>query len=248
MGAQPHDAVICNTGGNAQKENQSPVFKIDLFSHDDSIPSTGFFCYCIAMKTVVIIDDHEIIRAGLDARLKGHWSIAGEAASLEEAKALFAGLPEAPDLVLLDIELGNEWGLDILKERSFFGSLYGRIPPVLVYSVYDDYAHVNAALRSGANGYICKSQGASDLLDAMESVASGKTFFTSAMLRRLADVTDIMLVLTKREREIFSMVQRGFDNRAIAAALKVSLRTIENSLSILYDKTGVKNRRELERL
>ena len=192
------------------------------------------------MKTVVIIDDHEVLRAGLTARLEGRWNITGEASSLEEAKALFASAEKAPDLIILDIELGKDWGLDILRDKT--------LPPVLVYSVYDDFAHVNAAMRAGAKGYVCKSQGMTELLEAMETAASGKTAFNLSQIQRHAEVSDLMLALTKREREIFNMVQRGLDNKQIAAALGVSLRTIENNLSLIYDKTGVSCRRELEKL
>jgi DNA-binding NarL/FixJ family response regulator len=191
------------------------------------------------MKTVVIIDDHEMMRAGLVSRLRERWRIIGEAASLEEAKALLAGLEKAPDLILLDLELGKEWGLDIIKSKS---------TPVLVYSVYDDYAHIKAVMRSGASGFVSKSQSADELLEAMEDAASGKTVFTSTLLQRMAVGSDLMLGLTKREREIFTMVQRGFSNKEIAETWGVSVRTIENNLSIIYDKTGVKNRRELEKL
>ena len=217
------------------------------------------------MKTVVIIEDHEMIRAGLAVSLNGRWRIAGEASSLKEAKSLFAHLTETPDLILLDIELGKDWGLDLFRlppprpsraEVPLRKRQPGRIsrieaspfPPVLVYSVYDDYAHVNAALRSGVRGYVCKSQGIPDLLEAMETVVSGKTVFPVSLVQRLIAVSDLILALTKREREVFTMVQRGFSNKEIAEALDVSIRTIQNNLSILYDKTGVKNRRELERL
>jgi len=197
------------------------------------------------MKTVVIIDDHEMMRSGLAARLENHWQIAGEAASLEEAKTLFKSLTIAPDLILLDIELGKEWGLDIIGDKTF-GK--GKFPPVLVFSVYDDYAHVNAAIRCGARGYVCKSQSAEELLEAMEDVLSGKTSFPPALLQRMAITSDKILGLSKREQEVFSMVQRGKSNREIAADLGVSLRTIENNLSIIYDKTGAKDRRELEKM
>jgi DNA-binding NarL/FixJ family response regulator len=197
------------------------------------------------MKTVIIIDDHEMMRSGLAARLENHWQIAGCAASLEEAKTLFKSLTNAPDLILLDIELGKEWGLDIISDKSLGND---KFPPVLVYSVYDDYAHVNAAIRCGARGYICKSQSAEELLDAMEDVSSGKTAFPPAMLQRLAITSDKILGLSKREQEVFHMVQRGKSNKEIAADIGVSIRTIENNLSIIYDKTGAKNRYELERL
>jgi len=197
------------------------------------------------MKTVVIIDDHEMMRSGLAARLENHWQIAGSAASLEEAKKLFKSLDNTPDLILLDIELGKEWGLDIIGDKSLGN---GKFPPVLVYSVYDDYAHVNAAIRSGARGYVCKSQSAAELLEAMEDVSSGKTSFQPTLLQRMAITSDKILGLSKREQEVFSMVQRGKNNKEIAAALGVSIRTIENNLSIIYDKTGAKDRRELEKM
>jgi len=199
------------------------------------------------MKTVVIIEDHIMIRAGLSAQLEGRWHIAGETASLKETEALFTRLEKAPDLVLLDIELGKDWGLDILNAK-FFKSLFRNFRPVLVYSVYDDYAHVNAALRSGARGYICKSQGVDELLEAMNDVASGKSAFPPSLIQRLANVSDMVLGLSKREQEVFSLVQQGLDNKEIAATMGVSVRTIENNLSIIYDKTGVKNRRDLEKM
>ena len=184
---------------------------------------------------------------GLSARLKDNWIIAGEAGSLEEAKILFSGLTEKPDLVLLDVELGKEWGLEILCMDSF-RALFRESPPVLIYSAYDDYAHINAALRSGVRAYICKTQRVEELLEAMEDVASGKTAFPASLIQRLTKVSGQLPGLTKREREVFSMVQRGLNNKEIANQLDVAVRTIENNLSILYDKTGVKNRRELERL
>ena len=199
------------------------------------------------MRTVVIIEDHEMMRAGLSSRLKDRWLIAGEAGSLKEAKKLFTVLTEKPDLILLDMELGKDWGLDILK-MDCFTSLFSGIPPVLVYSVYDDYAHVNAALRQGVMGYVLKSRGIEELLQAMEDVVSGKTAFSPSLPQRLASVSDLMLGLTKREREVFVMVQQGFNNTEIAGARNVSVRTIENVLSIIYDKTGAKNRGELKSL
>ena len=169
----------------------------------------------------------------------------GTAASLDEAKKLFKSLDNAPDLILLDIELGKEWGLDIIGDKSFGR---GKFPPVLVFSVYDDFAHINAALRSGAKGYVCKSQSGAELLEAMEDVSSGKTSFPLALLQRMAITNDKILGLSKKEQEVFSMVQHGKNNKEIAADLGVSIRTIENNLSIIYDKKGAKDRRELEKM
>jgi DNA-binding NarL/FixJ family response regulator len=197
------------------------------------------------MKSLVIIDDHEVVRSGLTALLDKNWQIAGSAATLDEARELFRSLENPPDLILLDLELGKEWGLDIIKDKSF-GK--GKFPPVLVFSVYDDYAHVNAALRSGAKGYVCKSQSTAELLAAMEDVSSGKISYPHEILQRHAITSDKLLGLSKKEHKVFTLVQHGKNNKEIAAELNVSLRTIENNLSIIYDKTGVKNRQELEKL
>jgi len=197
------------------------------------------------MKTVVIIDDHELICSGLAALLEKEWQVAGMARTLEEAKTIFKNMTDKPDIVILDIELGKDWGLDIIDDK-IFGK--GKFPPVLIFSVYNDYAHVNAAIRSGARGYVCKSQSAAELLEAMEDVSSGKTSFPLVMLQRIAITSDKLQGLNKREHKIFNMVQKGKNNKEIAASMDVSVRTIENNLSIIYDKTGVKNRQELEKL
>jgi len=201
------------------------------------------------MRTVIIIDDHEMMRAGLTASLKHKWQIAGEAGSIDEAKIIFSSLKVMPDLIILDIKLGDEWGLNIIGIlRRICSAQSKKLPPVLIYSVYDDYAHVNAALRAGVKGYVCKSMSIDVLLDAMEATASGKGSFPYSIVQRLTNVSDLLMGLSKREQEIFKMVQRRNTNKEIASELDVSVRTIENNLSIIYDKTGVKNREELEKL
>jgi DNA-binding NarL/FixJ family response regulator len=82
----------------------------------------------------------------------------------------------------------------------------------------------------------------------MDQLAAGGVWFSPGHAFRMAAVSDLLLGLTKRERQIFELVQRRSSNREIAAELGVSLRTVENNLSILYDKTAAKNRKELERL
>jgi DNA-binding NarL/FixJ family response regulator len=204
------------------------------------------------VNTVVLIEDHDMMRRGLASYFANgdRWKVIGEAATITEAAVLFekffASRSGLPDLVLLDIQIEKEWGLDLiplLKKRCGKDA-----PPVLVYSVYEDYAHIKAAIRAGAAGYISKSQRDAELETAMNAVLRGGSFIAPALVEKIVEVSDIMLALTKRERQIFEMVQRGMSNREIAAELKLSLRTIENNLSIIYDKTRVKSRMELETL
>jgi DNA-binding NarL/FixJ family response regulator len=95
---------------------------------------------------------------------------------------------------------------------------------------------------------VCKSQSAAELLEAMENVSLGKTCFPLEMLQRIAETSDKLLSLNKKEQKIFYMVQQGKNNKEIADSLNVSARTVKNNLSIIYDKTGTKNRQELEKL
>jgi DNA-binding NarL/FixJ family response regulator len=203
------------------------------------------------MKTLVLIDDHNMVRRGIASWLAEdkHWKVLGEAASVEEAAALFKRLYAAstpPDLALLDIDLNGSWGLDLIPLlRKQYGE---KAPPVLVYSVYDDYAHLMAAFRAKVRGYVCKSQDASVLRAAMDKIAGGGTWFAPDHLAQTTGVSDMLLALTKRERQIFDLVQRRYSNKEIAGECDLSVRTVENNLSIIYDKTGVTTRKELEEL
>ncbi|GHV85666.1 DNA-binding response regulator [Spirochaetia bacterium] len=208
-------------------------------------------------KTLILIDDHDMIRRGLVSWLTEDkdWQVLGEAASVTEAAVLCKDLAlsnSLPDLILLDIDLKDaagspgSWGLDLIPMlQEWYGK---KTPPVLVYSIYDDYAHLKAAFRAKARGYVCKSQDTAELRTAMEKIVQGGEWFSQDILSRITAVSDLMLSLTKRERRVFDLVQRRLSNREIAAELGISLRTVENNLSIIYDKTAVKGRRELETL
>jgi NarL family two-component system response regulator LiaR len=203
------------------------------------------------VHTLALVDDHVFMRRGLADYFAqtGRWIVRWEAADLEEAGALFAA-PHAgtslPDIVLLDITLKDSWGLDLIPRlKDLYNS---KNPPVVVYSAHGDYAHIKAAFRSGAAGYVNKSQGEAELEKAMKIVLQGGRSFSPELLSKIGEISDIMLGLTKREREMFDLVQRGKSNRQIAEIMGIRLRTVENSLSIIYAKTGVHYREELENL
>ncbi|AEF85663.1 two component transcriptional regulator, LuxR family [Treponema primitia ZAS-2] len=203
------------------------------------------------MKTLVLIEDHDMMRRGLASYFsqQKRWEVVGEAATLDEASALFETLVKTgvplPDIVLLDIDLNGAWGLDLVPKLREW---YGKKPPVLVYSVFDDYAHVKAATRAGVAGYVCKSQREAELETAMDTILQGDIYFTPYLFPKISAVSDITIFLTKRERQIFELVQRLYSNDRIAGELGINIRTVENKLSIIYDKIGVKSRGELEKL
>jgi DNA-binding NarL/FixJ family response regulator len=199
------------------------------------------------LRSMVIIDDHPIIRRGFAAYLAetGRFSIAGEAGSLEEARKLFESLPVPPDLALLDIELGSENGLlflDYLKERQ------NQKTAVLVYSIFENPFNIQAAIHAGARGYISKSAKEEEIALALEAVFNNKTYIEPKLAMKTAEAPDLYQGLTRREREILSMVQKSYDNHRISRELNLGIRTVENYLTRIYTKTGAQTRGDLARL
>jgi DNA-binding NarL/FixJ family response regulator len=196
---------------------------------------------------VVIIDDHDLLRRGFISALGTEWTVTGEAADLDGGKAVFAAMDEPPDLVVLDIALrNNEWGLDLIPHLA---KRYGKIaPPVLVYSVYADYAHLHAAMGMGAMGYVSKDEGFPVLETAMRTVAQHQVHINQKLLDKLSSVPDMINGLTKRERQIFLLVQQGWDNMRIAEEFSLAVRTVECYLNRIYSKLGIKSRKELQGL
>jgi len=193
---------------------------------------------------IVIIEDHPLMRDGLASWFSGkdRWKVAGTAGSLAEAKKL---LPHTKaDLVLIDIQLEDGWGLDIIP---LFAHNKDR-PLMAVYSSFDDYAHVGAALNLGVRAYICKRRGAAELEQALLKVLDGETIIDELVQTRLAPVNTIFNLLTKREGTILKMIINGLANKQIAEELGISLRTVENAVSSIYDKSGIQSRQELQKL
>ena len=204
----------------------------------------------ISEKTIIIIEDHPVMREGLAAwfTATGRWQVIGKASSITGAKELLAD--KRADIVLLDIQLEDGWGLDLLPWLSQQNRLAGHNGDqiIAVYTAFDDYAHASAALGLGVRAYICKQRSESELEEALFAALEGGTYIDKTAQAKLQSVKDIVGVLTKREAEILSLVKSGLSNKQIAVRLGISRRTVENILSCVYDKTGIRSRLELERL
>jgi len=193
---------------------------------------------------LLIIEDHPIMREGIASYFEktGRWRINGKTSSVDEAKEIF--LSEKIDVALIDIQLDDGWGTDIipwLKEIN-------KTPILAVYSAFDDYAHVSAALGMGVQVYISKRRDEKELEEALLDALKGKIIIDEKAQTKLKTVAELCSVLTKREREILTMVKSDVTNKEIAERLGINLRTVENILSCVYDKTGVRSRAELQKL
>jgi DNA-binding NarL/FixJ family response regulator len=195
---------------------------------------------------IVIIEDHPVMRKGLASYFggTGRWQVMGTASSLAEARELLRHVQA--DIALLDIQLEDGWGLDIIpfveKTRP------EQQPLMAVYSSFNDYAHVSTALSMGVRAYVCKNRGEEELEAALQTALGGKVYIDDTAHTRLHNTVNLFSLLTKRETEILNLVKSGLSNKQIAVRLAISRRTVENILSCAYDKTGIRSRLDLERL
>ena len=197
----------------------------------------------MAKKKIFIIEDHPLMRRGLAAWFNNtkRWNVTGTASSIKEAMDL---LPLVSyDLLLLDIQLEDGWGLDIIS------AIQKNPGPIMaVYSAFDSYAHVSTAMSMGVRAYVTKRRSENELEKALWMALDGETYIDESVQVKLQTVSDHRDLLTKRESEILSLVLSGLSNTEIADKLNLSRRTVENILSCVYDKTGVKSRMELQKL
>ncbi len=194
---------------------------------------------------VLLVDDHELVRQGIAAMLSkaDDIDVIGEARTGREAiEVARKGLP---DVVLMDVRMPDMDGLEatrrIKEERP-------RTAVVMV-TMHDNTAYLTEAVRAGAAGYLLKDVAKDELIDAIRQVASGGAFIESQMLKGvLSDMKPIGPVppaaknLTKREREILSLVAEGMSNREIADRLVLSPETVKSHVAAILEKLNVSDR------
>ena len=200
---------------------------------------------------VLIVDDHPIVRHGL-ARLindEPGLTVCGSAATRAEAQEALRH--ERPDLVIIDLSLGDDSGLDLLKAiRLEHPDL-----PVLVLSMHDEAYYADRALRAGAMGFIMKQEPAERMIAAVHQVLSGRVYLSEklagSMLTRLVGRTGTVARpvdhLTDRELQILELIGRGLATRQIADRLHLSVKTVENHREHIKAKLHLKTSAELVR-
>ncbi|WP_030191276.1 response regulator [Streptomyces violaceorubidus] len=190
---------------------------------------------------ILVCDDHVVVRAGLLALLDSAPGIevVGEAGTGEEALALAARL--APDVVLMDLQLGA--GIDGVETTRRLTAGTGRAPYVLVLTTYDTDADITRAIEAGATGYLLKAERPEELFAAIHAAAQGRTALSGPVAGRvMANLRKPRPALTNRERDILAQLATGLGNREIARALFISEATVKTHLRRIYDKLGVDTR------
>ena len=201
-------------------------------------------------RRVVLVDDHELFRAGVRGEIAASVDIVGEAGTVAEAVPLIRELD--PDVVLLDVHLPDGGGEGVIA-----GVTQER-PAVkfLALSVSDAAEDVIGVIRAGARGYVTKTISGSELEVAIERVAQGDAVFSPRLAGFVLDAFregeplggDAELDnLTPREREVLQLIARGYRYKEIATRLHLSIKTVEAHVSSVLRKLQLTSRHELSR-
>jgi DNA-binding NarL/FixJ family response regulator len=201
---------------------------------------------------IVIVDDHQLFRAGVRTELEHQVDIVGDAATVSEAVA--AILDTSPDVVLLDVHMPDGGGVEVIRRTA------GERPDTrfLALSVSDASEDVIAVIRAGARGYVTKTISSDDLADAVRRVHEGDAVFSPRLAGFVLDAfageapepseSDASLdQLTPREREVLQHIARGYMYKEIGRRLSISTKTVEAHVSAVLRKLQLSSRHELSR-
>jgi DNA-binding NarL/FixJ family response regulator len=199
------------------------------------------------MTTVVLVDDHPLVRQGMRAVIESQLDIEVVGEASDGAEAVRVCVETKPDVVLMDLQMPGLNGIEATKRMQTASPSTA----VLVLTMYDDDAMVFEAIASGAAGYLLKGSDGTDIIAAIHSAAQGQAVFGTALAKRLqtwfgrpAHKTHPFPELTEREREILDGVAAGMTNDQIGATLFLSPKTVANNVSMILDKLHLAHRAE----
>jgi DNA-binding NarL/FixJ family response regulator len=190
---------------------------------------------------VVLVDDHAVVRTGLEQLLAGTADIAVVGQAGEGAEAIEVVRQTHPDVVLMDLQMPGMDGVEATRKIVDEG-LEGE---VVVLTSYSDSARIVAALDAGAIGYLLKDADPEDVLDGVRAVSRGESPIHPRVARELLTArgsTTAKIELTPREAEVLGLVRDGLANKQIARRLGISERTVKAHLTSVFQRVGVADR------
>ena len=206
-------------------------------------------------KTILIVDDHPLVREGLKSILKpaAGYEVVGQAGNARDTIPMVENLK--PDLVLLDLVLPDKSGLELSREIRSIS------PPtrIMIVSMHSKVDYIVKAFQAGATGYMTKESATERLLQGIESVLNGEYFMDGAVSHSVVEkliqtpekeikITDAGYeTLTQREQEIMVLLAEGYSAKEAAAKLFISPKTVENHRSNIMNKLGLHSSMELVR-
>lgn len=196
--------------------------------------------------TVLLADDHAVVRAGIRQFLEHAPDIEVVAEADDGAMARTLIEEHQPDVAVLDIQMPEASGIEVTRWVRAHHADTG----VLVLTAYDDDPYVMAVLEAGANGYVLKTASPADIIQAVRDVHEGKSALDPAITRKLMDhiaeqhTAPRYESLTDRELQVLELTAQGYTNKAIGLQLGISDRTVQGHLAKIYSKLDVNSRTE----
>lgn len=200
-------------------------------------------------QRIMLVDDHEVVRLGLRALIERHPDMEVVAEADNASEAVTKATAHKPDVIVMDIRLGGSSGIDACREIT--AQLTNTRVIMLTSYAEDDLLF--SAIRAGAVGYVLKQAGGQEVVNAIETVAQGRSLLDPALtermfveLRRAARAQEVSAfsMLTEQERKVLWLVAEGRTNRDIAHELHLGEGTVRNYVSNILSKLGLSNRAE----
>jgi len=198
--------------------------------------------------TIVLVDDHAVVRAGVRRLLEQEalFDVIGEAESGEKAYHMFGELK--PDVMVMDLSMPGMGGLEAIR-RILMRHERARI---LVLTMHEDLSFANQALKLGAKGYLIKNTLGDDLVKSIQTVSRGVVFLSDEIAKKMAMQSisgeqDPIHELSAREFEIFRLLAEGLEIDAIATTLNISSKTVSNYQTMIKQKLNINTPVELIR-
>lgn len=194
-----------------------------------------------------IVDDHKMLLKGLKDYLEEHTSwkcpflFTNKNDCLEKLKEIGPKSLNLPEIIIVDIQLSEGTGYSLVQEIT---EKYKTIKCVM-YSMYDSAGYILQAKNCGAKGYVSKVASEEDLVHCLEVVQSGGIYLDKNKIEAQQKLEDLTILFTKQETRILEKLLQGKSNEDISKELFISMHTVENYVSFIYDKANVKNRMEL---
>jgi DNA-binding NarL/FixJ family response regulator len=195
---------------------------------------------------VVLLDDHQVVRAGIRSFLEGSHRIQVVADGSDGNQALPLVAAYHPDVVVMDIQMPGLSGIEATRKLRGIGSDV----KILILTAYDDKPYIQALFKAGANGYMLKTAEPFEIIQAIEDVSLGKHKLDSSLTEdgSFAPVSNVYSskeLFSEREMEILRLVAEGMTNKEIAHILEISSKTVQNHLANMFKKAGSASRTEL---
>ncbi|MBL0153876.1 MAG: response regulator transcription factor [Chitinophagaceae bacterium] len=193
---------------------------------------------------VFIVDDHYMVIEGIRSLLQNEKGIEWLGHATNAASCMSFLHNQVPDIILMDISMPDKSGIDLCKEvKEKYPSVF-----IIGLSTFNQQSFIQKMMENGASGYVLKNATQEEIMEAIATVAKGKTYLSDGVSQVLKKQDDTGVVLTRREKEVLELVAEGMTNIEIGAKLFISPSTVDTHRNNLLTKFEAKNTASLIRL